>query len=44
MEEGRQKSGRLSYMAEFKHQVVWCMEEKVNCKAPDIFRVDESNI
>jgi hypothetical protein len=44
MEEGRQKSKRLSYMAKFKHEVIWCAEEKGNRKAAAIFGVDESNV
>jgi hypothetical protein len=44
MEEGRQKSKRLSYMAMFKCEVVWCTEEKGNRKAAAIFGVDVSNI
>ena len=42
MEEGRQKSKRLSYMAKFKHEVIRCAEEKGNRKAAAIFGVDES--
>jgi hypothetical protein len=44
MEEGCQKSKRLSYMAKFKREVIWCTEEKGNCKATAIFGVDESNV
>jgi hypothetical protein len=44
MEEGRQKSKRLSYMAKFKHEVIPCTEEKGNRKAAAIFGVDESNV
>jgi hypothetical protein len=44
MEEERQKSNRLSYMAKCKHEVVKCTEEKGNGKATEIFGVDESNI
>jgi transposase-like protein len=44
MEEGRQKSKRLSYTAKFKPEVIRCAEEKGNCKAAAIFGVDESNI
>jgi hypothetical protein len=33
MEEGRQKSKRLSYTAKFKCEVIQCAEEKGNCKA-----------
>jgi hypothetical protein len=44
MEEGRQKSKRLSYMAKFKHEVIQCTEEKGNRKVAAIFGVDESNV
>jgi transposase-like protein len=44
MEEGCQKSMRLSYTAKFKYEVIWCAEEKGNSKAAEIFGVDESNI
>jgi len=44
MEEGRQKSKRLSYTAKFKREVIQCAEEKGNPKATAIFGVDESNI
>jgi hypothetical protein len=44
MEEGCQKFKRLSYTAEFKCEVIRCTEEKGNCKAAEIFGVDESNI
>jgi hypothetical protein len=44
MEEGRQKCKRLSYMAKFKCEVIWCAEEKGNCKATAVFGVDETNI
>jgi transposase-like protein len=44
VEEGRQKSKKLSYMAEFKREVIQCAEEKGNCKAAAIFGVDESNV
>jgi hypothetical protein len=44
MEEGRQKSNRLSYMAEFKREVIRYAEEKGNHKAAAIFGVDESNV
>jgi hypothetical protein len=43
MEEGRQKSKRLSYMAKFKREVIWCTE-KGNRKATAIFGVDENNV
>jgi hypothetical protein len=42
MEERRQKSKRLSNMAKFKHEIIWCSEEKGNCKAAAVFGV-ESN-
>jgi hypothetical protein len=41
MEEGRQKSKRLSYTAKFKREVIQCAE-KGNRKAGAIFGVDES--
>jgi transposase-like protein len=44
MEEGCQKSKRLSYTAKFKREVIQCTEEKGNCKIAAIFRVDESNV
>jgi hypothetical protein len=44
MEEGCQKSKRLSHMAKFKHEVIQCAEEEGNCKATAVFGVDESNI
>jgi transposase-like protein len=44
MEEGRQKSKRLSYTAKFKREVIRCAEEKGNLKAAAIFGVDESNV
>jgi hypothetical protein len=43
MEEGHQKSKRLSYTAKFKREVIRCAE-KGNHKAAAIFGVDESNI
>jgi len=43
MEEGRQKSKRLSYMAKFKREVIQCAEDKGNRKAAAIFGVDEIN-
>jgi len=43
MEDGRQKSKRLSYTAKVKREVIWCAEEKGNRKAAAIFGV-ESNI
>jgi hypothetical protein len=44
MLEGRQKTKRLSYMAKFKHEVVWCAEEKGNCRAGAIFGYNESDV
>jgi hypothetical protein len=44
MEEGRQKSKRLSYTAKFKREVIWCAEDKGNRKAVANFEVDESHI
>jgi len=44
MEEGRQISKRLSYMAEFKREVIRCTEDKGNSKTAGIFGVDESNV
>jgi hypothetical protein len=44
MEEGCQKSKRLSYTANFKHEVIWCAEEKWNHKVAAMFGVDESNV
>jgi hypothetical protein len=44
MEEGRQKSKRLSYTAKFKREVIRSTYEKGNCKATAVFGVDESNV
>ena len=44
MEEGRQKSKRLSYTAKFKREGIRCAEEKGNRKAAAIFGVNESNV
>jgi transposase-like protein len=44
MEEGHQKSKRLSYTAKFKREVFQCAEEKGNREATAIFGVNESNI
>jgi hypothetical protein len=44
MEDVHQKSRRLSYTAKFKHEVVWCVEEKGNHKTTAIYGVDESNV
>jgi hypothetical protein len=37
MEEGCQKSKKLSYTAKFKHEVVQCTKEKGNCEAAAVF-------
>jgi hypothetical protein len=42
IEEGRQKSKRLSYTGKLKRAVIQCTEEKGNCKGAAIFGVDES--
>jgi hypothetical protein len=44
MEEGHQKSRRLSHTPKFKHKVIWWAEEKGNRKAAAIFGVDEKNV
>ena len=44
MEEERQKSKRLSHMAELKRKFIRCAEDKGNCKAAAIFGDDESNV
>jgi transposase-like protein len=44
IEEGRQKSKRLSYTEKFKREIIQCAEEKGNRKATAIFGVDESNV
>jgi hypothetical protein len=44
MDEGRQKSERLSYTAKFKCEVIWYAEEKGNHKVDAVFGVDESNV
>jgi len=44
MEEGRQKSKRLSYTTKFKCEIIQCAKEKGNRKAAAIFGVDESNV
>ena len=44
MEEGRQKSKRLTYMAKFKREVMQCTEDRGNRKAAAIFGVDNSNV
>jgi hypothetical protein len=31
-------------MVKFKHEVIWCAEDKGNRRAAAIFGVDESNI
>jgi hypothetical protein len=43
MEEGRQISKILSYMAKLKCEVVWRTEVKGNHKTAAIFRADKSN-
>jgi hypothetical protein len=37
MEEECQKSEKLSYMAKLRREVVWCAEQKGNCKGAAIF-------
>jgi hypothetical protein len=44
MEERSQKSKILSYTAKYKLVVVHCTEENGNCKATELFGVDESSI
>jgi transposase-like protein len=44
MEEGRQKSKRLSYTAKFKREVIRCAEEKGNRRVAAIFGVTECNV
>jgi len=44
MEEGHQKSKRLSYTAKFKREVIRFAEDKGNRSAAAIFGADESNI
>jgi hypothetical protein len=44
MEQGRQKSKRLSYTAKFKCEVIRCAEEEGNHRAAAIFGGDESNV
>jgi transposase-like protein len=44
MEEGSQKSKRLSYTAKFKREVIRCAEEKGNRKVAAISGVNESNV
>jgi hypothetical protein len=44
MEEGCQKSKRLSYTAKSKRKVVQYAEEKGNPKATAIFGFDEGNV
>ena len=44
MEEGRQKSKRLSYTAKLKRGVIRCAEDKGNRKAVAVFWADESNV
>jgi len=42
MEEGRQKSKRLSYTAKFKRELIRCAEDKGKRKAAEFFGVVES--
>jgi hypothetical protein len=42
--DGCQRSKMLSYTANFNCEVVYCAEEKGNCKATAVFGVDESNV
>jgi hypothetical protein len=44
MEEGHQKSKRLSYTAKFRCEVVWCAEEKRRPKAAALSGVYESSV
>jgi len=44
MEEGCQKSKRLSCTAKFKREVIRCAEDKENRKAAAMIGVDESNV
>jgi hypothetical protein len=44
MEERCPKTKRLSYAAKFKHEVVWCAEEKENRKAAATSGVGENNV
>jgi transposase-like protein len=44
MEEGCQKSKRLSYTAKFKREVIRYAEDKGNRKAAAVFGVEESNV
>jgi hypothetical protein len=44
MEDGQQKSKTLIYMAKFRREVLWCTEDKGNCKAAAVLKVDESNV
>jgi transposase-like protein len=44
MEEGRQKSKRLSYTAKLKREVVQYTEEKGNRKAAAVFGADENSV
>ena len=44
MEEGCQKSKRLSYTAKVKREVIRCAEDKGNCKTTAVFGVDEINV
>jgi hypothetical protein len=40
MDEGSQKSNRLSYTAKFKREVIWCSEEKGNAKPLKLLEFD----
>jgi len=44
MEEGSQKSKRLSYTTKFKREVIQCAEDKGNRKAAAVFGGDKSNV
>jgi hypothetical protein len=44
MEEEHKKSKLLSHVPEFKREVVWCAEEKGNCKAAAVFVLDENSV
>ena len=44
MEEGCQKSKRLSYTIKFEREVIQCAEDKGNRKAAAVFGVDENNV
>ena len=44
MEEGRQKSKKLSHTAKFKRELIRCAKNKGNRKAAAVCAVDESNV